>query len=262
MQLGGHLQQDAEVVAGAAAQGPEQVGVAVFVGAHDAAVGQHHQHVHHVVAVHAELARGEAIAAALHVAGHAHVAAAPRGHVQAVVGQGGVDMAPVASRPHHGHLARGVHVHAVEATGVDDHAVVQAETRRAVTTRARGDPQAVANRELQAFPDVLEHLAVHDQQRKALEGEIGQLPVCGVRAVTGQHRVALQTALQCPHLGGAKRVGITLGGSGPTPQALQARTFFATHAPHDVLLPGRRLPAFRKYECRGEPVPWGIRVSP
>jgi hypothetical protein len=151
----------------------------------DAAVGEHHAHVDHVVAVHAVGHRREAVAAALHVAADAHVGALAARHVQAVAVKHRLELAERAAGADGGDLRRRVDRHVVQTAHVDQRAVARRETGRAVAARAHGERQHQVLCELQRDRHVRLDEAVDDHHRIGVEHRIEQHPVGVVLGVTG-----------------------------------------------------------------------------
>ena len=147
------VEQHAEIAAGAAADRPEQVAVDRRAGGDGAAVGQHHAEARHVVAMHAEGARGEPVASALHEAAHADVVALARRQMHAACIERGVHLAEGGAAAHGGGQLPGIDRDVVEFLQIDDERAGTAGiARRGVAPRSQGDGNFELAAELQRDP--------------------------------------------------------------------------------------------------------------
>ena len=213
------LQQHAEVVAGAATDAPEQIGVVAGVGLDDAAVHQHHQHRLHVVAVHAELARGEPIAAALHIATDADIGAAATRHMQVIGIERGVELLERGAWPDAGGVGRGIDAHVAQAAGVENNAVIHRVAGGAVATRTTGHLQAEVGGQGEDLLHIAEGFAVGDEQRIGLERGVGFLAVLVVAGLAGKYHLALEPVHQAGQAGAVQ----AQAGKGAAGHLAQAR---------------------------------------
>ena len=126
-------------VAAASAQRPEEVGVLVGGGPHDAAVGQHDLGCQQRVDREAVVAHQPADAAAERQAADAGVRDLARRHGQAVLLRGRVDLARAARRRRRARVAvSGIDLDAAERAQVDQQRAVADASARTRSARRRG----------------------------------------------------------------------------------------------------------------------------
>jgi hypothetical protein len=178
-----HLEQDAEVVAGAAPHGPEEILVLVRAGCDDLAIGTRHLNADHLIAIHPVHKGRERIATALHVASDADGFAASSREVQSKQVELRVHATELGSSTDGRDLPPLIDTDVADPADVDDHSIVHREPSDAVPTRSAYHVETDFLREAKACDDIAEPRAKHDDLREVLEGAHEPLPIGAVTRI-------------------------------------------------------------------------------
>ena len=177
--------RDDRKAASAAAQGPEQVVLALGVGADYPAVRGHRLDGEDAVAREAVAARQPADPTAERVADHADVLGRARQRRQPLLGRGGHDLAPERAGPDAGPFGPRVDLDAAHARGLDEDRPQAAPSARRCgpfpAAQSR-NPRAPASSTTAAMSS---EASGDDRDRTLVDGEVPRLP-CGVPAAVAR----------------------------------------------------------------------------
>ncbi len=199
---------DAEVAA-AAANGPEQVGLVLAVGADEPPVGGDELDGRDAVGRQTAAAREPAHAAAERVAGDADVRRGAVEDDEALLGRRLDDVGPDRARLNVGAATGRVDMDVAHALDLDEDRVLEAgHGSGAVAGALRRDPLSVDVGEVDDRDDVLGRLDERDGERALVNSEVPR-PAGGVPAgVAGHDDLAGDAGAERPDVGAARRLGV------------------------------------------------------
>ena len=187
-------------VAAASTEPPEQVGVLVRVGDHDAAVGGHDLGLDQVVSCQAAAPLDPAAAAAQRQSGDAGGREPTAGHGETVLLRRLIELAPCDASLCPDDPRLRIDLDRLHRREVDDESVVAgAVADRRVPTTADGDRQAVLAAEVDGVLHVLDARAAGDQRRTSVEVAVPDVPRLLVAIVAVLEQLPVERSPEIRH---------------------------------------------------------------